>query len=137
MELPNDRPDSCGSACPHCLDVRSEYIMKVKREGICEFLAETFIKDSLPDTFPSLVLKKLKAFPDVGKSIYNRPRSCAPPEPKYLQSTLFQLIASGIIKIVVGEDSKARLSLKLEEDNFTPVFLNDLYWKDFDLVIDD
>ena len=67
------------------------------------------MRQSLSDTFPSLVFKKLKEFPNVGKSIYNRPRSNAAPESRYLQSTLFQLIAAGILNLDVGEDEKARL----------------------------
>ena len=134
MEPPSNSPDYCGGACPHCHNLRSEYITNVKREELCEFLAQTFMTQCLSDTFPSVVLKNLKEFPSVGKIIYNRPRSNAAPDSRYLQSTLFQLIAAGILNLHVGEDKKARLSLKLEDDNYTPVFLNDKYWTDIDLV---
>ena len=49
--------------------------MKIKCKGLCQFLAQTFMAQSLSETFPTLVFKKLKVFPNVGKSIHNRPRS--------------------------------------------------------------
>ena len=66
--------------------------MKIKCKGLCQFLAQTFMAQSLSETFPTLVFKKLKAYPNVGKSLYNRLRSTPIPESIYLQLTLFQLI---------------------------------------------
>ena len=64
------------------------------------------------------MLKQLKEFPNVGHVIYNRPKSGNPPETRYLESTILQLIASDILGLEVNnDDGKGRLVLKFEIEN--------------------
>lgn len=90
------------------------------------------------DKLPSYVLKQLKQFNDVGRVVYNRPKSVAAPETRYLESTILQLIASGILGMEVNEDDgKARLVITFRSDDSMPCYMIDEYWSMVDTVEDD
>ena len=83
----------------------------------------------------------MKEFSNVGRIIFNRPHSVAPPESKYLTSTLFQLLASNILCLVVnknsnddGDDITSQLNLQIRQEDMMPHYLLDNFWKDIDLV---
>ena len=56
---------------------------------------------------PLDMVDELNNFENVGKVIQKRKRSLKAPANKFLQSTIFQLFASNMCEIEVGEDKKA------------------------------
>ena len=97
MEPPFSSPTWCGAACPYCLRQRKDYIMKIRKDGLKVFLMHTFMGVHSNENCPSYVLKQLKNYPNVGRVIYNRPKSVTPPEARFIESTIMQLIASEIL----------------------------------------
>ena len=137
MEPPTIHPTMCGGACPHCLNTRRQYIMKVRKDGLKSFLLSTFLGTSSNDKFPSYVLNELRLFPRVGPVIYNRPKSISPPDTRYLESTILQLLASQILNLKVNDnDGKGRLVLNFRLDDSMPCYMIDSYWEHVDIVPD-
>ena len=135
LEPPSGVTSYCGGACPHCLGKRKDYIMNVRKDGLKSFLLCTFLGTNSNDKFPSYVLKQLKDFPNVGRVVYNRPKSGNPPESRYLESTILQLIACGILGLEINnEDGKGRLVLKYRIDDSMPCYMIDDYWNNMDIV---
>ena len=125
----------CKGACPYCLGKTGDYIMPVSRLGVSKFLAHIFINMSGVDLSPLNVVKLLHDFDDVGKIVYKRQRSSNAPETKYLQSTVLQLIGSGIIvlKMTIDEPDPV-CCLSINELDSSPCYLDSSYWKDFILI---
>jgi len=135
LEPPVANRPHCMKSCPACLDSINDYIMPVNRLGLSRFLAHTFINTSAVDLSPMNLVKLLHDFPNVGQQIYSRPRSTAAPENRYLQSTILQLIASGMIKLQICKISKtAKCCLSIRELDSSPTYLDSTYWKDFYLL---
>ena len=135
LEPPSSQHRQCGRACPTCLAKLKEYILPVSRLGLSKFLANTFINISGEDLSPSNIVKLLHDFPSVGQVIYNRPRSTTAPDNKYLQSTILQLLASGMIELKISEEiPKAICCLSICEHDSSPTYLHANYWTDFTLI---
>ena len=135
LEPPSSQPTSCKGACPFCLSMIKEYVMPVNRLGLSKFLAHTFINTSGADLSPLNLVKLLQDFPDVGQVIYVRPRANTAPENKYLQSTVLQLIASGMIELKLSDNApNAICCLSIREVDSSPTYLDSRYWTDFLLV---
>ena len=81
---------------------------------------------------PLDMVEELQKFENVGKLVYKRKRSLKAPANKFVQSTIFQLLASNICEIQVGEDKKA--VVKLCATNDYPNYLKDKYWEMFNLI---
>ena len=127
----------CGGACPHCLNIRKQYIMKVRKDGLKSFLLSTFLGTNSNGKYPSYVLNELKQYSRVGQVVYNRPKSIAPPDSRYLESTILQLLASGILSLKVNnDDGKGRLVLNFRMEDSMPCYMIDDYWNDMDVVAD-
>ena len=124
-----DPNDICGGACPVCCDAQNDFIMPARRDGLTSFLVQTFMRNDRNDKYPEYVLKQLEEFDKVGRVIYNRPRSDKPPDSKFLQATIFQLIAAEILQLNIDEnDGKGRLSVKLVGDEYKPSYMINSYW---------
>ena len=135
LEPPNSQPTLCIGSCPCCLDKRKEYLMPVNRLGLSKFLANTFINTSGIDLSPSNLIKLLHDFPGVGQIVYLRQRATTAPETKYLQSTILQLIASGMIELKITDDApKAVCCLSICDSDSSPTYLDENYWRDFILI---
>ena len=81
------------------------------------------------------IVKVLHDFPGVGQIVYSRPRSVTAPENNYLQSTILQLIASGIIEIKLPDkDTKAQCCLSSRDEDWSPTYLDAIYWSKFVLI---
>ena len=135
LQPPALQEDPCKSACPCCLRKIKEYILPVSRLGLSKFLAQTFINTSGVDLSPANLVKLLHDFPSVGQVVYYRPRSNTAPDNKFLQSTILQLLASGLIELKISDDApKAICCLSIREIDSSPTYLDENYWKDFVLI---
>ena len=133
LEPPSIDLTNCGDACPYCLDLIKEYIMPVNREGLSQFLAEIFINNPGGDLTPTVLVKKLTEFKDVGTVVYGRPRSNKPPPHKYVTVTILQLIASELVLLSFDDKTnESRCTLVIE--GATPAYLNNDYWENMYLV---
>ena len=84
-------------------------MMPVQREGLSKFLADTFINNPSGFITPTVLVKKLSVFPDVGQVVYTRSRSVKCPPMKYINVTVSQLIASGLIRMEIDKESNCVL----------------------------
>ena len=135
MQLPDNNNIPCGGACPYCLQKWKDYIMKVRKDGLKSFLIATFMDTDSNEKFPSYVLKKLKNYTNVGRVVYNCPKSTAPPDAQFMESTIMQLIASRILAMEINNiDGKCRLVLKFCVNDSMPCYMIDEYWNGIDTV---
>ena len=86
----------CHTSCLVCLDIIDDYIMPISRKGLCTFLADVFINNTLASLIPAVLEDKLKKFTDVGTIVYYCPMINKAPPSKYVIVTVLQLIVSGI-----------------------------------------
>ena len=115
--------NTCLSACPKCTGEMKAYIMPVLRSGLSLFLANTFINHPSGSLTPQDLIQKITVYPDVGKVIYNRPRTVKSPALKFVNITVLQLIASGLIRLEITTDEKYYCRLVI--NNLSPAYLND------------
>ena len=77
----------------------------------------------------------LKLFKDVGRVLYNLPRTKHAPDTKYLQITILQLLATSIIQLrITDEHPTSVISLSIESSDSSPNYLLDCYWVGIPLV---
>ena len=137
MEPPTINPTMCGGTCPHCLKIRKKYIMKVRKDGLKSFLLSTFLGTSSNDKYPSYVFNELKQYPRVRWVIYNRPKSISPPDTRYLESTILQLLASKILSLKINDNAgKGQLVLNFRMEDSMPCYMIDSYWDHMNIVPD-
>ena len=99
----------CNEACGSCRSKAGGTCMPVKKDGICEFLIQTFITNrSSGDISPFQLPYLLKNFYNVGVDVYGR-RTHKAPMGKYVQLTILQLIATRMIVIDVNKNEKGNL----------------------------
>ena len=130
LEPPASTVTECLTGCPKCCNEIETFIMPVKRSGLSIFLSDTFINNLSGKITPDLLVQKLSSYPDVGKIIYNRPRSNKAPSLKFIIVTVLQLIASGLIKLDFDDDNKCYCTLSVTD--LIPACLDDSIW---DLII--
>ena len=65
----------------------------------------------------------------MGKVIYNRPRSIKVPAVKFVNVTVLQLIASGLIRLEITPDEQCYCRLVVKD--LSPAYLNDEKWLGF------
>ena len=127
LEPPSENLVPCGVSCPKCNNETKEYIMPVSRAGVSQFLADTFINNPSGLITTDILIKKITEYPNVGKIIYNRPRSVKAPAIKFVNVTVLQLIASGLIRIEVNEE-ESKCYCRLVVNNLCPAYLNESIW---------
>ena len=133
LEPPAIDLTSCGDACPVCCQLLSDYILPISRPSLSLFLADVFIINPGSDLSPTLVIQKLTKYDKVGTTVYCRPRSTKPPSPKFIQTTILQLIASNIVTLSFDEvTNDPRCSLTMIDAK--PAYLDDSYWVDMYLA---
>ena len=100
-------------------------------------MVNTFFSVSLElNTIPNIT-SKLHNFDDVSRIVYGKIRMTNPPDMKYIESTIMQLIASGILitkYVVVENRSTLVLHLRHVDQLGTPAYLVDEYWNGFFLL---
>ena len=116
-----------------CNNETQDYIMPVLRAGVSQFLADTFINNPSGLITTDILIRKITEYPEVGKIIYRRPRSVKSPAVKFVNVTVLQLIASGLIRIEINE-AEAKCYCRLVVDNLCPAYLNDTIWDSMYLV---
>ena len=90
---------------------------------------------SVKDKSSNAIVNALRIFPDNGKKILNRPRSNKPPELKFVKLTILQMIATGVVEIIlVEEKSDSDLNLGAHGNDFSPKYLHRQCWKGIVLV---
>ena len=107
--------------------------MPISRNGISKFLADTFINNPSGLLTPTLLIQKIIVYPEVGKVIYNRPRSVKCPPIKYVNATVLQIIASGLIRIEINEEEEI-CYCRLVVDQLCPAYLKESIWDSLYLV---
>ena len=133
LEPPAIDLTSCGDACPVCCKLLSDYILPISRSSLSLFLADVFIINPGTDLSPTLVIQKLTKYHNVGTTVYCRPRSNKPPSPKFIQTTILQLIASNIMTLTFDNvTNNPRCSLTMIDAK--PAYLDDSYWVDMYLA---
>ena len=75
---------------------------------------------------------------NIGQIVYGRRNSSRPPETKYVECTIMQIIASGMVTLhyTLLEEKKymTTIVLKLNSDNITPAYLSDIVWENWQLI---
>ena len=133
MEPPSTNLIPCGVSCPMCNNETQDYIMPVFRAGVSQFLADTFINNPSGLIPTDILIRKITEYPEVGEIMYRRPRSVKSPAVKFVNVTVLQLIASGLIRIEIDE-AEAKCYCRLVVDNLCPAYLNDTIWDSMYLV---
>ena len=100
--------------------------------GSLFFLSNTFINNLSGQITPDILVQKLYTYPDVGKVIYNRPRSNKAPAFTFIHVTVLQLIASELIRLDFDEDNKCYC--KLNVNQLLPAYLDDTIWEVISMV---
>ena len=100
--------------------------MPVERIRLSKFLADTFINNPTGVLTPDLLIKKLSTYPSVGQVIYNRNRSVKCPPTKFLSATVLQLIASGLVRMDI--DNESNCVLRLVINDLSPSYLDNTIW---------
>ena len=126
LEPPASTITDCMNACPKCCIKIKTFIVPVKRSGLSIFLSDTFINNVSSKITPDVLVQKLSSYPEVGKVIYNRPRSNKAPSLKFINVTVLQLIASGLIKLHFDDDNKCYCTLSVTD--LIPAYLDDSIW---------
>ena len=139
MEAPSATYSFCENACPFCQNQMINYIAQVRKDGIIDFIIREFVQSHNQNYEVMNIVTRLQKFENVGKKIYNCPRSQSAPEMKYLQSTILQLIVTGLLCITVSDEHpKAILQIGMTNTNAevagTPKYLIDSYWEGIHLV---
>ena len=108
----------------------SDYIMPVTVGGLLCFLADTFINNSSGSLSPDELIKKLTQYPDVGRVVYNRPRSPKVLGSKFVMVTVLQLIASRLIELQFA-DKTYECTGRLVVIGASPAYLDETNWSNF------
>lgn len=112
-------PSKCGNACPNYVGTTSTCVLPIRCKGMVTFLISAFILSPEPDIASKILLKKLKKFPNIGQTIYGRKRFSKPPQTKFLESTMLQLIATNLISIQISTD-KPTITFRMGLTSATP-----------------
>ena len=122
---------ACINKCPYCRNDTRTFILPIRQEGLQAFLVHTYISSAHGIvSIAKLTQHLLKAYENVGKEVYGK-RSVKPPDTRYLQSTVLQLIASQLIilKPITDESEKVVLGTHLNvNDDGIPLYNAPYYW---------
>ena len=72
LQPPLETTTNCNNACPFCLQTIHKVILPVNRQGVTDFLAETFINTPTGELTPSAICKKLQGYSDVWDKVYGK-----------------------------------------------------------------
>ena len=117
------------------MDTMKEYIKPFSRAGMTRFLCQVFIMQPVADLTPSWLVFELSRYLDVGSVVYKRARSKKPFDNPFLEVTVLQLFASGLICFNIEAGTKPRALCKLAVgENMSPEYLNDTKWDNLFLI---
>ena len=111
-------------SCPKCCNEIKTFVMPVKRSVLSVFLSDTFINNLLGQIIPKILVQTLYVYPEVGKVVYNQPRSNKAPVLIFLSVTVLQLIASELIRSDFDDENK--FYCRLNVTDLRPAYLDDL-----------
>ena len=118
----------CLSQCPYCDKSRNHYIKAVCKQGLQSFLACTLMSNQEEPITPSILLRKLLEYPQVGRVIYGRQSALKAEKSSDGAITLLQLFACDIIKLCVKEGPNPKSFCVLSRTQHEPHYLLDQYW---------
>jgi superfamily II DNA or RNA helicase len=121
----------CIDLCPDCDGSKPKMIKTVSKIGLSTFIAESLIYHKYGvDLSPQQLSEALFKYPNVGKTIYNRPNSIKAESTTATDITIMQLLASGIIEMCITEGKKPKVSCKIgiNISSATPYYLIPYYW---------
>lgn len=104
--------------------------MPIVVSSLSRFLADTFINNASGPLSPDTWIKQLSQYSEVGKVVYNIPRSPKAPPGKYVAVTVLQLITSGLIKLNFA-DKIYECTCRLVVTCVTPAYMDDTNWSKF------
>ena len=136
MTIGTHYSDNCLTACPACTQSYTTYIKAVSRIGLTRFIVNTFILTQSGIVTPSILIKKLSTFKDVGILVYKKQVATAPTN-QILTSTIMQLIASRILLIKCDQVDDANicsLTLNVINEYGKLSYEEDSYWEGILLV---
>ena len=106
LESPEINLTSCGNVFPACCELLSEFIILISRSALSLFLSEVFIINPGADLSPTIIVKKLTKYHNVGTAVYCQSRNNKPSSPTFIHTTILQLIASKIITLSFDDKAK-------------------------------
>ena len=131
---PNDSEEillktaDCKSACPHCDGSLYKLLVPVLRQGMIGFLTKCFIEIQ-DEVTPIQLAKKLYDYPNVGKVVFNRPKSLKAESLSCCKMIIMELLAAKMIYLSIKMESKPRAICKLHIENDVPYYLITNLWK--------
>jgi superfamily II DNA helicase RecQ len=136
-------PMTCANGCPSCIGSGTlPHAMPISKQGIIEFLIDTFISSRSSDIRPIDVVRRLKEYPNVSTNVYGLKRS-TPPQSKFLEVTVMQLLASKLIDLYFdtnnNDDAIAYVKLGVINSNevngtTTISYMIDDVWNNIDCI---
>lgn len=113
-------------SCQKCTGEMKAYIMSVKRGGLSQLLADTFINNLSGIIIPQMLIKKITMYLDAGKVILTRLYRAKCPPINFVNVTVLQLISSGVIQMEISKEE--RCFCCLVDDSLCHVYLNGSIW---------
>jgi len=129
----SDIDDVCLHACSLCLKTYNKSMLPVRKVGLQNFLAHTFLSSQGLIVNVNNVQTLLKNYTDVGKEVYGR-KTTRPPEAKFIQMTILQLVATGILEIQCNNKKPSAIFVLGISDNICPRYLIDDAWNGIVLI---
>lgn len=134
----------CINMCPYCDGSIKDMIDPIKKDGMMQFLAETFlcqvnVNGLINALTPITLATALFNFKDVGILVYGRKTKKAKSN-SITQLTILQLIVSNILRLEIKESNNPKAYCKLAfgggVDRHTPNYMIDNYWNGIRLIHD-
>ena len=97
----------CKSASPHCDGSLYKLLVPVLRQGMIGFLTKCFIEIQ-DEVTPIQLVKKLYDYPNVGKVVFNWPKSLKAESLSCYQMIIMELLAAKMIYLSIKIESNPR-----------------------------
>ena len=116
--------------CPHCYGTKMRTFGRVFHSGVCNFLVPSFIIRNDGELTPDKLARQLFEFANMGKLVYNRPKSLNAESISVTQMTIMQLLAADIITLEIEQSSNpiAHCKLSIDMETSTPHYLINKFW---------
>ena len=118
----------CESACPHYDGSLYPLLVPVLRQGMIGFLTKYFIEIQ-DEVTPIQLTKKLYDYPNVGKVVFNWPKSLKAESLSCCKMIIMELLAAKMIYLSTKIESKPRAICKLHIEDKVPYYVNQNSWK--------
>ena len=119
---------NCDLACPNCDGSLYKLLVPVLRKGMRGFLTKCFIEIQ-DELTPIQLAKKLYVYPNVGKVVFNRPKSLKAESLSHCKMIIMELLAAKLIYLSIKVESKPRAICKLHIEDDVPYYLIQNSWE--------